>query len=66
MLPQMGFEPTFPGLLVGCDDHYITATTMLAAEQSCGVMILTWVFPGSFSFKGWMGKPITPYSCLST
>ena len=41
MLPQMGFEPTFPGLLVGCDDHYTTATTMLAAEQSCGVMILT-------------------------
>ena len=30
ILPQMGFEPTSPGLLLGCDDHYTSATPMLA------------------------------------
>ena len=32
MLPQMGFKPTFPGLLVGCDDHYTTTSLELRPQ----------------------------------
>ena len=59
MLSQMGFEPTSPGLLVGCDDHYTTVTTMLATYST--VAILQCVdfnvgFPGQFFFQGLDGK----------
>ena len=32
MLPQMGFEPMSPGLLVRCDDNYTTTITFQGSD----------------------------------